>query len=393
MSEVCGSYAVSEILFASGPWSVARTTGPDGRPARLTMLDLPADLSEPERAGLVAAIERDTAARPPSTPALLAVLACGETDGRLWLAETAPTGRSVRETVAASGPMEAERVIPLLHQVGNALDPVRAAGLAHAWLSPDNVYLEPGALVGGLAWSAVAAALRALRPGAPWPETAFLAPEIQAGAAPDARAEAFSAAALAVFATTGQTPTPGLSLDALPPALAAAFSRSLTADPSARHRGVKALAVDVTVERAIAMQDAADQTAVPSGGDVPEWARDLLLETSARRESGQPLVEVAPVETKAAEPRPAPSPAAMHARPDAPPPPRSVPGPAPVATASEAAGPARASAPARSRERPSKPAAAFDWNGAEEKRSWTSVALAVVSVLFVLAAIALTILK
>lgn len=391
MSEVRGSFEVSEVLFASGPWSVARAVAPDGSPVRLSMLELPSDLSASELSALVAALQQ--AASAPPAPSVAAVVGYGETEGRLWLAEAAPTGRSVRETVAASGPMAADQFIPVLHQVGAALEGLGAAGPRHGWLTPDNVCLEPAALVFGRAWSNVAAAFCAMRPGVVWPEAAYLAPEVARGGAADARSEAWSAAALAAFAVRGQAPERGLRAESLPPALAA-LAACLQDDPAARHPSVKALAVDMTVENAIAMQDAADQAAVPSDGEVPDWARALLDETLARREAGQPLVDAAP------EPAAPPPPTPQGSR--LPPPTSSANAPSRFAR-SDASAPSHAVAlegppvrvpPAPRTVRRQEPVAAgFNWNADTEKRSKMPMVLIGLSVLFVLAAIALTVLR
>jgi len=228
-----------------------------------------------------------------------------------------------------------------------------------------------------------------MAPGYGWPEQAFTPPESLGEGASHPRAEVYSAAALAAFAASGQDPRTPAALDGLPPALRASLARGMQADPAARYGSVKEMAVDVTVEQAIAMDDAADQASVPAGGAVPDWARELLVETAARREAGHPLVGQV-TEPEAEETAPAGT-----ARSEA--------APAPARTSASAAPPPRPMTEQREvqvserekpvRQKPDTTASAFRWDERAPSRSWATTIVIALSVVFILAAVALTIIK
>lgn len=364
-----GAFTSSGSVTASGPWSLAHAVDADSHRVRLSCLVLPPGTSE-ERALAAADSIGGAASAGNPPPALLRVLGAGLDQGTLWLAEEEPSGPSLREHVALHGPLAPEAVTPLLHQIAAALLALRAAGGAHPWLTPDNVCLTPAAVVGGYIWPGV---FHALGVDFLWPEEAFAAPEARAGNIDDPRAEVYSAAALAAFAATGRDPRERGVLDALPEPMRLALARGLRQNPDERYDSVKEMAVDLTVEQAILLRDSAEQTTLPDGGEVPNWAADLLAETTARRNAGKPLVEIA-----APEPPPAPTP-------EAPPP-----APRPAIADMDI------SIPVQAREQtPVNPTGGFQWGeGASvPARSWGTTIIIIVSAMFVLAAIALTVMR
>lgn len=354
-------------------WSVARAEDAEGRPVRVCALTLPAGLSEAGRARITEALNASVSS---SAQGRLSLLSWGEQDGALYTVEPAPSVPSLREAVAANGPLSVPALIPVLHGAVAVLAAMEAAGLRHPWLTPDNVYPGATTQLAGQAWPRVLAILSGECPGFVWPEQAYAAPEIVVGDAPDGRAEAWSAAALVAFALTGQEASAAGSLSAVAPAVATAVRRAMQTDPSARYPDVKTMVVDLTVEHAIGMTDTADQNAVPSGGEVPDWARDLLRETDARRGAGRPLVDTAPEAPAKAE-----APAARAEAPVASP----IAGtPPPAANGKTRKSPADA---------PTTTAPVFDWDATTPKKSMMPVIVSIIAALFIIAGIALTFLR
>jgi hypothetical protein len=366
---------------ANGDWAVTRATDGDGRPVRVSALRLPPALPEAARARIAATLDQAVAA---CAQGRLSVLTWGEEDGRLFVVEPAPASPSLGETVASAGVLTPQQVVSHLHALAGLLTTLDAAGLPHPWPSPENYY--PGAVpqLAGQAWPAVFAILAEEDRSFQWPSAAYVAPEVLAGGKVSGPSEAYAAAALTCFALTGQAPDADAALEGCQPAVVTAIRKAMALDPAARYKDIKRLVVDLTVEHAIGLVDAADANAVPDGGDVPDWARDLLRETAARRDSGRPLVDAAPV---AETPKPA-----------------ATPGPAgrPVVKSSAASSRVRPEppVPAKQAAKPArKPAATdddspvFDWHATTPKKSLMPLVITVVTVLFIVAGIALTFLK
>lgn len=355
---------------ASSGWSVSRAEDAEGRPVRVCALTLPSGLSAAGHERIITALNAAVAA---SAQGRLSLLSWHEENGTLYTVEPAPTVPSIGEAVAANGPLPISELIAMLHGVVGVLSAMEAAGLWHPWLAPENVYPGASPQLAGQGWPEVFRILTAENIGFHWPEAQYAAPEILSGGAPDGRAEAWSAAALVSFALTGGSPSPTAMPSDLP-AVCHAVARGMSPDPSARYSGVRTLVVDLTVEHAIGMSDSADREEVPSGGDVPSWGRDLLRETSARRESGRPLVDTAPEPSAAATSENSPAPAPRHIDPI----------PAPAAPA----GKARKSAP-----RVESSAPAFDWDAGAPKKSVMPLIIGIMTALFIVAGIAITFLR
>jgi hypothetical protein len=376
MPETCVITAESQTLSRAGSWSVSRAEDAAGHPVRVSTLRLPDRLSSAGRARIGTALVQDVAA---CATGRLSVLSWGEQDGTLYVVEPAPTAPSLKESVEHSGPMSAPGIVPLLQGVASAMAALEAAQMSHPWLTPENVHPGAAPQVAGQAWPSVFAILREEDPTFDWPEPEYAAPEVQAGAPSNGHSESYSAAALMVYALTGQAPGPQTRLDAATPAMVHAIQRALSPDPATRYASVKAMVVDLTVEQAIGLTDAADLEAVPDGGDVPDWGAELLRETSARRDAGRPLVdtvpEAAPAASKQAAPKQkapaAPSPAA----------PEAVSAPAPSAKVE------------RKAKEPKNDAPAFDWEAGAPRKSLMPMIVSIIAALFILAGLALTFLR
>jgi hypothetical protein len=287
----------------------------------------------------------------------------------LFLAESMPSGSTVRQVVEQHGPLPPEQAIPLLQGIANALDPLHAGGHVHAWLTPDNVYLDGNQVkVGGQLWSSLFLMIRELAPGTVWPAAEYVAPEAKDAGVIDARSEAYSASALSGFAITGREPSETLALpENVPIPLRQALQKGMETVPDARYNGIKEMTVDITIEQALGLSDPGAVDEPSTGVDVPDWAQDLLQETETRRESGAPLVDSpephppapAPEETPQAVP---PVPPQQPVAPQQPPPVAATPPPLPGTPAPPAGAPreveepeAPVTPPARpKRERPAR---------------------------------------
>lgn len=386
MPDQCGEFTATQTPVVCGPWSVTQATGPNARTVRLTQLIRPFGVPDEAWSAATGTFERivQAASTSPAPESVLAVLGGGVQDGVLYLAEAAPTVSSLLDVVAASGPMAVEQVPPFVHALAAALEPLHGAGLYHGWLTPRNVFPDGQVVrLGGWVWPFVIARLGAAGGLDTWPDLPYVAPEMQSGGLPDAYAEVYSAAALAVFSTTGAPPAGSASLAAMPSALGTALQRGISPKASSRYDSVKQMIVDVTVEQAIAMTDQAETNAVPEGGDVPDWAHELLAETVARRDAGMPLVD-SPEE----EAPPAPQP---KAPPRAGPVPDSTPdAPNVVAVTTVFVEPA-----ARQNGNGSAPEGpVFAWNvGEPEKKSMVPLIIGILSALFVILGIAITMVR
>jgi hypothetical protein len=381
MPELIESVITGTTGAAEGGWSVTQATDGNGRPVRVSALPLPPALSGAARARIAAALDQAVAA---CAQGRLSVLAWSEEAGRLYIVEPAPAGPSLGDMVATDGVLTPQQVVSHLHALAGLLAALAAAGLPHPWPSPHNFY--PGAVpqLAGQAWPAVFAILAEDDRSFQWPDAVYVAPEVLAGGAVSGASEAYAAAALTCFALTGLAPTADAALDGCSPAVVSAIRKAMAPDPAARYKDIRTLVVDLTVEQAIGLVDAADANAVPDGGDVPEWARDLLRETAARRDAGRPLVDSAPaaatskpVAAAAPAARPAAKPSSANSRV------RSEP-PAPEKSAVK---PARKTSPSGG------DSPVFDWNATTPTKSLMPLVISIVTVLFIIAGIALTFLK
>jgi hypothetical protein len=75
-------------------------------------------------------------------PAILPLYAAGEADGQLYIATRFVDGIDLRELLARTGPLPAERTLSLVHQVADALDAAHARNLVHRDVKPGNVLVD-----------------------------------------------------------------------------------------------------------------------------------------------------------------------------------------------------------------------------------------------------------
>jgi serine/threonine protein kinase len=158
--------------------------------------------------------EAHTAARL-TEPHIIPIHDTGEIDGRLYLVMPVIEGVDVHSLLKREGPMDPQRAVHVIEQLGAALDAAHEAGLVHRDVKPSNALMTRRDFVYlidfGIAHDA--AATRLTSTGMMVGTMAYMAPErFRAGAA-DARADVYSLACVLYECLTGATPYPGDSLE------------------------------------------------------------------------------------------------------------------------------------------------------------------------------------
>ena len=84
-------------------------------------------------------------------PHIVPIYAAGDADGQLYLAMRYVEGYDLRQLIAREAPLDPDRALRLIEQVGDALDAAHERGLVHRDVKPGNVLiagaLRPGALL------------------------------------------------------------------------------------------------------------------------------------------------------------------------------------------------------------------------------------------------------
>jgi hypothetical protein len=174
-------------------------------------------------------------------------------------------GGSLASAVGARGHLSAGEAVTVASPVARTLAGLHALGVVHGDVSPANVLLEPSGrpVLADLGTARVVGHV----PGEPHGTPGFVAPEVEAGAAPAPASDVYAAGALTWWCVTGEAPPlgplrPGLLEVApwVPPAFADVVEALLRGRPEDR---------PTASEAALALYDAAgcEPLALPAGAD------------------------------------------------------------------------------------------------------------------------------
>jgi YVTN family beta-propeller protein len=145
---------------------------------------------------------------------IVPVYEAGEAEGVLYIAMRRVEGTDMRELLRREGPLEPQRALVLLGQVGDALDAAHERGLVHRDVKPSNVLVarETGrehCYLSDFGLTKSAASLGDLTEAGHLLGTIdYVAPEQIEGATVDGRADVYSLACVLFESLTGQVPFP-----------------------------------------------------------------------------------------------------------------------------------------------------------------------------------------
>jgi serine/threonine-protein kinase len=252
-SQVAG-YTIESVLGRGGMGVVylARQRSPDRRLALKLITPAYADDDSFRQSFLREA----TAAAAIDHPHVLPVYDAGEVGGVLFIAMRLVDGEDLRAILRAPGPLDLERVVAIVGQVGDALDAAHARGLVHRDVKPGNIlvaakaepddpdfcYLTDFGVSGWTTSSAGTVTSTDHMVGS----LNYAAPEQIEGKGVHASADRYSLGCVVYECLTGRAPFAGRS----PAATLYAQLHEEPAPPSSLRPGLPS-AVDVVVERTL----------------------------------------------------------------------------------------------------------------------------------------------
>lgn len=150
-------------------------------------------------------------------PHVLAPSGWAADDHRVVFAMDLVRGGSVDDLLADTGPLPTSYAVLLLDQLLQALAAVHAAGVVHRDVKPANLMLEPTGTgppflrLGDFGVAVPVEDVRLTRVPGVVGTDGYLAPEQEAGAAPEAGQDVYAAGVVATQLLLGRPPRPGLS--------------------------------------------------------------------------------------------------------------------------------------------------------------------------------------
>jgi serine/threonine-protein kinase len=207
-------------------------------------------------------------------PHILPLHDSGEAGGRLFYVMPHVRGGSLRQRLAADGPLSVDEAVRLVRQVASALEHAHTHGLVHRDIKPENILLHEGeAMVTdfGIALAASNDQERLTQTGLMVGTPEYMSPEQAAGERTlDARSDVYSLGCVLYELLAGVPPHVGTTArsviarrfseppprvrrvcPAVPPAVDEAIARALAVDPEERLPSMEAFA-DALAGRAVA---------------------------------------------------------------------------------------------------------------------------------------------
>ena len=194
-----------------------------------------------------------------NNPHVIPIHDWGEIDGQLFLDMRLVPGADLRARLVADGPMDVERALAVIDQIGSALDAAHAAGIVHRDVKPDNVMIDESGFVylADFGLAASASETRMTQTGHAIGSFAYMAPE-RFGVDPvGPAADVYSLTCVLYECIAGTSPYgPSTSIEQvvaghltgtptpLGGPLDAVIARGLATDPARRHPTAAALVAD-----------------------------------------------------------------------------------------------------------------------------------------------------
>jgi serine/threonine-protein kinase len=274
---VFGPYRIDTLLGRGGMGEVYRATDTtqDGRAVALKVLT-PGLSGDPQFAARFRR-ESEIAARV-AEPHVVPIHRYGEIDGRLFLDMQLVDGQELADVIERDRPLDPERAVAIIEQVGAALDAAHADGLVHRDVKPSNILLtQPGDGRPEFAYLVDFGIARATDPGSRTALTrtgavvgtlAYMAPERFLARPAGPASDIYSLACVLHELITGVRPYPGTGYAVQ----VAGHVHQPPPQPSVLQPGLPA-ALDAVIARGMAKDPAAR---FPTAGDLVEAARAAL---------------------------------------------------------------------------------------------------------------------
>ncbi|MES1172294.1 MAG: HDOD domain-containing protein [Bacteroidota bacterium] len=220
-------------------------------------------------------------------------------------------GESLGERLERAVAIDEATTVRMLIQIASAVGAAHDRGLVHAALKPENVFITNSVDYPDFVKVLDFGAYKLQVPGAP-PPSAYLAPEVLAGAEPDAAADVFSIGILAYEMLVGTPPwaraheeaiSAGARMPPLPPherkvtvskALSAVVMRAIAPDPDLRWPSLREFrrALERAVSPATTTSVGAAPTALPQAAGVATPEELMRTERVQAKKVGRALSNI-----------------------------------------------------------------------------------------------------